>query len=99
MKANEVVARLEELITDGIVKATIYRLNGEWRSVLVVVEEYRHNSGKWSVVIDNKGDDYINRQIAKLDAALHPGGLNHYWELTDEPEQLPALPQQIEIAI
>lgn len=26
-------------------------------------------------------------------------GLNHYWELTNEPEQLPALPQQIEIAI
>lgn len=97
MKATEVIARLEELVTDGTIKTTIYNLNGEWSSILVNVEEY---NGKNIVMgISNKGADYISRQIAKLDNALHPDKYNHYWELSNNPEQLPALPTQIEVAI
>lgn len=71
MKANEVIARLEELVTDGNVKTTIYRLNGEWQSILVNITDYNTDKNI-VVVIGNKGSEHINRQIAKLDEALHP---------------------------
>jgi len=95
MQVSEVIARLEELITDGTVSTTIYRLNGEWRSILVKVEDY--NGKNIVTAIDNKGAEYINNQIARLDNALHLDSVNHFWELTDEPRQLPALPMEIAI--
>ena len=70
MKANEVIARLEQLVTDGTVKTTVYKLNGVWRSILVNAEEY--NGANIVTVIDNKGEEHTSRQIEKLDAALHP---------------------------
>lgn len=70
MQANEVIARLEELVTDGTITTTIHKLSGVWSSILVKVEEY--NGKEIVIVIDNKGAEYISRQIARLDAALHP---------------------------
>lgn len=70
MQASEVIARLEELVTDGTITTTIYKLSGVWSSILVKVEEY---NGKGTVIsIRNNGAESINRQIARLDAALHP---------------------------
>lgn len=70
MQVTELIARLEELITDGTVTTTIYKLNGEWTSILVRIEEY---NGKTIVtVFDNKGNDYVSRKIAEFDKALHP---------------------------
>lgn len=95
MQANEVITRLEELVTDGTITTTIYKLSGNWSSILVKVDGY--NGKEIVTVIDNKGAEYIDRQIARLDAALHPEHYNHYWEITDAPEQLPALPMEIAI--
>lgn len=93
MQANEVIARLEGLVADGTITTTIYKLSGNWSSILVKVDGY--NGNEIVTVIDNKGAEYINRQIARLDAALHPERYNHYWEITEEPRQLPTLPMEI----
>lgn len=71
MKANEVITRLEELITDGSLQTKIYKLEGVWTSILVNVEDYSTNKNL-VIVIENKTPEYINGQISKLAAALHP---------------------------
>lgn len=95
MQANEVIARLDELVTDGTITTTIHKLSGVWSSILVKVDDF---NGKEIVTsISNNGAEYINRQITRLDAALHPERYNRFWEITAAPDQLPALP--VEIAI
>lgn len=68
---------------------------------------------KYGVIMLLNGVDHIGTTISKnmdykrmqnyfrgyLWPKQEAGGLNHYWELTNEPGQLPVLPEQIEIAI
>lgn len=70
MRAKEVIARLEELITDGNLNTVIYKLGGVWASILVSAEDYNTHKNI-TIVIDNKTPEYINGQIAKLAAMLH----------------------------
>lgn len=37
MQANEVIARLGELVTDGTITTTFYKLSGVWSAILVKV--------------------------------------------------------------